>query len=110
MSKYFKETTIAKSHKLHGVVERHCAALAFAGEMKVSGADQFQESFGDFLRTIGELPNTDFIGEQFGESGVYYNTRVISTGSSLVPDSGEKGEVILETGEDADKELEEKQS
>ena len=56
---YFKETAIAKSRKLRAPIERHCAALDFADQMKESDAGQFRRIFAKFVRTIDELPNTD---------------------------------------------------
>ena len=59
MPNYFKETSISKSHKLHGVVEIHCLTLDFVGKMKASDSDQLQESFAKSISAIGELTNTD---------------------------------------------------
>ena len=59
MPKYFKETRISKSHKLHGVVGRHCLALDFVDQMGESEADHFRDSFWEFVSTIDELLNTD---------------------------------------------------
>ena len=91
MPNYFKETRIAKSHKLLGAVERHCLTLDFAEKMKESEADQFPESFGKFVRTIGERLNTDYIENKLGKSDVCDNARIIPTDISRNPGSGAKG-------------------
>ena len=67
---YFKDTIIAKSHKLRDVIERHGMALEFAKEMDESDDAQFQESFAKFLGTIDELLNSDSIEKQLGKADV----------------------------------------
>ena len=94
MLNYFKATTIttiANSHKLHEVIERHCATLDNADQMKESDAEKFQESFGKFMRTIDEPLNTGPTGKQFGEADVSDNTRIIATNSYRTPGSRAKG-------------------
>ena len=91
MPNYFKETIIAQSRKLRGVVGRHCATLDFMKKMKESDDGQFQDSFGKFLRTIGEYLNTDSIEKQFGKADVYDNAPIILTNSSRIPGSRAKG-------------------
>ena len=108
MPNYFKYTIIVKSRKLRGVVERHCAALDFAGQMKESDDEQFRESLAKFVRTIGELLNTYPIGEQFGKPGVYDIARIILAKISRIPRQREKVTVILAMGGNEEKELEEK--
>ena len=85
MFNYFKETSIAKSHKLHGVIERHFQILDFAGGMKESEDGEFQESFWEFVRTIGVLSNTDPIEIQLGKSDVYDNAQITLANSSRIP-------------------------
>ena len=58
--------------------------------MKGPEAEQFQESFAKFIRTIDELPNSDSIAKQFGKADVYDNGRIISGDSFRIPGSRAK--------------------
>ena len=62
-------------------------ALEYAREMKGSEDEQFQDSFGKFIRSIDEYMNTDSIGEQFGGADVYDNATLNWTNSSRAPGS-----------------------
>ena len=88
---YFKETSIAKSHKSRGVVERHCAALEFTGKMAESKDGQLRDSSREPLSTIGEYANTDSVGKQYREADVYDNAQISSAESYRIPCSGSKG-------------------
>ena len=74
---YFKDCSIVKSHKLSGVIERHCISLDFAGDLEESDGEAPQEKFANYLRTIGEHLDYGSIEKQFGQSDVYDGTQVI---------------------------------
>ena len=71
---YFRDADIAKTHKPHTGVAGNCLAMEFIKQLGAGGAEEFQDDFGKFVRTIGEYLNTDALGKQFGKSDVYDNT------------------------------------
>ena len=66
-------------------------SLDFVGQMKVSDDVEFQETFGKFVRTIGELAHTGSIEKQFGTSDVYDNAQINSANSSRPRDLDKRG-------------------
>ena len=52
---FFKDCSVAKSHKLRVVIERHCVSLEFVAEMKGPDAEKFRETFPNYLRAVGGI-------------------------------------------------------
>ena len=86
---YYKDCTVVKSHKLRDVIARRGISLEFAAELKDPDAGKFQEKFPNYIRPIEERLDSECIGEQFGQSGVYDGTQVIMN-IYRIPGSGSK--------------------
>ena len=57
---YFKDCSVVKSHKLSGVIERHCVSLDFLGDMEESDVGEFQGKVANYIsRTVGEHSNSE---------------------------------------------------
>ena len=98
MFNYLREEIIVKSHKLSGVIERHCLPVEFITQLEESDTDQLQDYFGKFIRRIDEYLNTDAIGEQFGKADVYDNAKLNLASSARIPGSRGKGNARDERG------------
>ena len=59
---YFKDCSLVKSHKLSGLIERHCLSLEFVGGLGESGGAVFQEKFAKYIMAIDEHLNSEPIG------------------------------------------------
>ena len=76
MFNYFTEADIAKTHRIHTVMENHCLATEFIKQLEAGDAEDFQDDFGKCLRTIGEYLNTDAFGKQIGKADVNDNAKL----------------------------------
>ena len=63
---YFREANIEKTHKLHTGIAGHFVAMEFIKQLEAGGAEECQDDFGKFVRTIGEYLNTDALGSNLG--------------------------------------------
>ena len=96
---YFREADIAKAHKLHAVIGRHCMAMEFIKHSEEGGSGDPQDDFGKFLRAIDEYLDPDAPGRRFGKSGVYDNAKLnLANNERAIPGSRGKGNDREEKG------------
>ena len=75
--KYFKDCSIAKSHKLGGVVEKHCLPIELMWDLEEPDSESPRDKFPKYLRREDEPVNSESIERQFRHSDVYYSTAAI---------------------------------
>ena len=74
---YFKDCSIAKSHKSDGIVRHHFLSLEFMGDLKNPNGDIPHVEFSDFPKRADGVLNSDSLDSQFGQADVYYSSAVI---------------------------------
>ena len=72
--------------------------MEFIKQLEAGGAEEFQDDFGKFVRTIDEYLKTDAHGQQYEKSDVYDNTKTNLGNDARIPGSGGKGTARDERG------------